>query len=84
MRPEVAFEAEEYVGVAPFTVSFKDKTDPAFEPTSWLWSFGDRTSSFEQHPVHTYTEPGMYTVTLEVKNKEGISQNIRVVYVIVT
>jgi PKD repeat protein len=81
---EVVFEAEEYVGSAPFTVSFKDLTDPAFGPISWLWNFGDTSSSFEQHPEHTYEKPGMYTVTLEVKNKEGISQKIRVVYITVT
>jgi PKD repeat protein len=81
---EVDFEATEYVGVAPFTVSFKDTTDPAFEATSWLWNFGDRSSSFKQNPVHTYEKPGMYTVTLEVKNNAGITQKIKVVYVIVT
>jgi PKD repeat protein len=82
--PEASLEALEYVGIAPLTVSFNDKIDSAFEPASWLWNFGDGSSSFEQHPVHVYNEPGMYTATLEVKNKEGISQKMRVVHVIVT
>jgi PKD repeat protein len=81
---EVAFEPEEYVGPAPLRISFKDKTDLVFEPTSWLWNFGDGSNSFEQNPIHTYEKPGMYTVALEAKNKEGVSQKSRVVYITVT
>ncbi|MDR2855640.1 MAG: PKD domain-containing protein, partial [Methanomicrobiales archaeon] len=77
----VVFEYEEHIEAAPFTISFNDKTDPVLEPTSWLWNFGDGSTSFKQNPVHTYSEPGMYTVTMEVKNKEGIHQKIEVVYV---
>lgn len=35
-------------------------------PDSWLWDFGDGTTSTEQHPTHAYPEPGLYTVTLTV------------------
>jgi PKD repeat protein len=40
-------------------------------PTSWNWDFGDGTTSTEQNPVHTYTESGLYTVTLEACNVLG-------------
>ena len=34
---------------------------------SWHWHFGDQTAdSTEQNPIHTYTQPGTYTVTLTV------------------
>ncbi len=42
----------------------------AFDNTSasaggtWLWDFGDGTTSTEFEPVHTYTTPGDYTVSL--------------------
>jgi hypothetical protein len=32
--------------------------------TSWLWQFGDGTSSTARHPVHTYAQPGDYAVSL--------------------
>lgn len=33
---------------------------------SWSWDFGDGATSTEQNPFHTYTEPGVYTVTLSI------------------
>lgn len=37
--------------------------------TSYLWDFGDQTTSTERHPnPHTYTEDGVYTVTLITQN----------------
>ncbi len=41
--------------------------------TSWLWNFGDGTTSTEQNPSHTYTSAGTYTVTLTVDN--GTTEN---------
>lgn len=33
---------------------------------SWEWQFGDGTSSTEQNPYHTYSQPGVYTVSLTI------------------
>jgi len=34
---------------------------------TWHWNFGDQTAdSNMQNPIHTYTEPGVYTATLTV------------------
>jgi PKD repeat protein len=46
-------------------------TEIAFVSTSplaeeWAWDFGDGTTSTDPAPVHTYTLPGVYTVTLVV------------------
>jgi subtilisin family serine protease len=35
---------------------------------SWVWDFGDNTGSSEQNPVHQYTQPGLYNVTLTVND----------------
>ncbi len=35
------------------------------------WDFGDGTTSTEQSPSHSYTDPGVYTVTLTVSNECG-------------
>ena len=39
--------------------------------TSWLWDFGDGTTSNQQNPTHEYTQLGTYTVKLTVKNAAG-------------
>lgn len=39
--------------------------------TSWLWNFGDGTTSTEQNPSHTYTSAGTYTVNLTLTSSSG-------------
>jgi PKD repeat protein len=40
--------------------------------TSWLWNFGDGSpNSALQNPVHNYTTPGTYTITLTVTTVSG-------------
>jgi PKD repeat protein len=40
---------------------------------SWNWDFGDGTTSTRQHPTHTYSTEGTYTVSLTVTGKLGLS-----------
>ena len=42
--------------------------------TSILWDFGDGTNSAEANPVHQYTAPGVYTVTLTVEYESGCTK----------
>jgi PKD repeat protein len=44
------------------TVSFLDQSTGGVN--SWLWSFGDGSSSSVQNPTKQYAAPGSYTVTL--------------------
>jgi len=37
--------------------------------TSWSWDFGDKTTSNQASPVHTYKAKGLYTVTLRAYNQ---------------
>jgi len=56
-----------------FDVSFTDASGgcPA---TLWQWDFGDLTTSTAQDPpVHSYTAPGTYTVTMRATNSFGYS-----------
>lgn len=58
-------------------VCFQDKTRG--EVTSWLWDFGDGTTSTEQNPVHIYESDGThYVVTLFVEGPAGKSQCCKV------
>jgi beta propeller repeat protein len=36
--------------------------------THWSWNFGDGTTSSDQNPVHAFTSPGTFPVTLTVSN----------------
>ena len=42
---------------------------------SWIWDFGDGSISYEKNPVHKYSKPGKYNVTLTVKDDEGGKAN---------
>ena len=56
----------EILAIDEQTVTFANHSRYA---TSWLWDFGDNTTSTERHPApHTYAEPGIYTVTLTTEN----------------
>jgi PKD repeat protein len=55
-----------------FIASFTDTSTG--EPTSWLWSFGDGSTSTLQNPGHNYAAAGDYTVTLVATNRFGDSE----------
>ena len=40
-------------------------------PVTYAWDFGDGTVSTGLNPIHTYTQPGGYTVTLTVTDAHG-------------
>ncbi|MFA7138876.1 MAG: T9SS type A sorting domain-containing protein [Bacteroidales bacterium] len=42
--------------------------------TSYLWDFGDGTTSDKVHPSHQYTGPGAFEVTLTAENPNGYSE----------
>ena len=77
--PVVQFTADVTSGYGPLSVQFTDQSSGA---TSWSWSFGDGTSnSTEQHPVHTFSAGGPYTVTLTATNKNGSDTIQKVGYI---
>lgn len=48
------------------SVSFTGSATGGCTPYSWSWGFGDGGTSSQQNPSHTYSSPGVYTVTLTV------------------
>lgn len=42
------------------------------EPLAYEWDFGDGNTGFGSTPIHTYDEPGDYTVTLTVTEQGGV------------
>ena len=56
-------------GVQPLTVNFSNTSTG--DNLSWLWNFGDGTTSTQQSPTHTYQAVGNYTVALTTTNNYG-------------
>jgi PKD repeat protein len=67
--PTADFSATPESGAAPLDVSFSDLSTEL--PTGWSWNFGDGGSSSLQHPMHQYSVPGDYTVSLTATNPNG-------------
>jgi hypothetical protein len=65
IRPVASFSADTLTACAPSDIHFIDSSSNA---DTWLWDFGDGTTSNEQNPVHTYRKIGSYTVSLTVTN----------------
>ncbi|MDD1719366.1 MAG: PKD domain-containing protein [Methanoregulaceae archaeon] len=86
-RPEPAFPDADFNGTprsgsAPLTVQFNDLSTG--NPTMWDWDFGDgQPNSTDKNPIHTYDNPGNYTVTLTASNSVGTDTERKVDYIIV-
>jgi PKD repeat protein len=66
-----AFTASPLSGAAPLQVSF---TDTSFGTiTNYSWTFGDGNMSSAVSPVYTYSNAGVYSVTLTVSGPLGSS-----------
>jgi gliding motility-associated-like protein len=84
--PTASFTANITTGCVPVNIQFTDKsTSTTGSIVSWLWDFGDGSTSTAQNPSHAYNNTGFYNVYLTVtsssgcKNTVGINRYIRIV-----
>ena len=63
-----------YSGVG-LTVNFTDISTNT--PTFWGWDFGDGTSSFDQNPVHSFGNSGVFEVCLTAGNMAGTDESCK-------
>lgn len=75
------FSATPTSGIVPLVVVFQDLSSGPV--TSWQWDFGDKNTSSERNPQHTYTMPGVYTVKLTVGGASGSNSKTRTGYITV-
>ena len=68
LRPTASFVVSSSAIRAGDSVTF---TDQSVNAASWLWNFGDGTSSTAKNPVHSYTTTGSFGVSLTIKNATG-------------
>ncbi|MGQ9908854.1 MAG: PKD domain-containing protein [Candidatus Flexifilum sp.] len=70
-RPIAAFSSNPTTGQAPLTVTFFNQS--VGDITGYNWNFGDGSSSADRDPIHVFTAPGIYNVTLTVIGPGGTS-----------
>ncbi len=78
--PVPDFSASPTMGAEPLAVQFTNLSQNA---SSYLWTFGDGSSSTAVSPAHTYQNSGVYTVTLRATNPGGSVDLIRSSYITV-
>lgn len=77
--PVAAFNASTLTPQINESVGFTDTSTNG--PTSWVWNFGDGTTSTSQNPSKAWTTTGAKTVTLTVTNAQGTNQTSKTITV---
>jgi len=67
--PEADFQTPSNIIYTDEPIQFIDKSTFT---QNWTWHFGDKKFSTDQHPVHAYSVPGEYTVTLSINDNSSI------------
>lgn len=73
------FSGTPRIGEAPLEASFSSN---GLDLNNWSWNFGDGGSSADQNPIHSYTAPGVYDVSLAVAGPAGTDSLFEPAYVI--
>jgi PKD repeat protein len=68
-------------GVAPLSIAFTNLSSGA---TNYSWDFGDSNSSAATNPGNTYSNAGIYTVSLTAVGPGGTNILVQTNYVVVT
>ena len=77
-QPTIQISSDDDAVCAPGSIQFTDGSisgnldDPI---TSWLWTFGDGTTSTDPNPSHAFNNVGTYNVTLSVSTDGGCTSN---------
>ncbi|MEW5796844.1 MAG: PKD domain-containing protein [Candidatus Zixiibacteriota bacterium] len=57
------------LGATPLTVDFVATTHK--DPIAWSWDFGDGGGASVQSPSHTYSNPGLHSVTVDMQTSSS-------------
>lgn len=57
------------------TIQFNDGALSSSNVLSWHWNFGDGGTSNDQNPIHSFTQPGTYTVKQYIVGNDGCSSD---------
>jgi len=71
--------ADPFAGGAPMKVNFEAKPFNQTGDVKYFWRFDDGTTSREQNPSHSFTQPGTYSVYLDSRDESGSRDRITLV-----
>ncbi len=71
--PYADFTADKRIAYTGQSINF---TDVSYKSSSWLWDFGDGTTSTAKNPTKVYSTDGLYNITLQI-NGNGSLQKIK-------
>jgi PKD repeat protein len=77
--PVAAFSGTPLNGCAPLEVAFTDESVGGI--ITWAWDFGDGETDTIPNPIHTFTDAGLFTVSLTVTGPGGSDTTVMEDYV---
>lgn len=60
-----------YRGCAPYTTKLSAPVDSPEPVVSYLWNFGDSTTSTQETPTHIWNKQGSYSISVTIKTVKG-------------
>jgi len=79
------FSADPLLGLLPVDIQFTDLSTGEFDIIVWEWDFdNDGTiDSYDQNPTYTYSNAGIYTISLTVYDNVSVDTETKINYIIV-
>ena len=82
LEPTASFRAPSTANVGEGIRFVDESTDPEGGPLTYLWNFGDGSTSTARNPIHEYDTPEAVIVTLLVTDDEGATHTATLTIVI--
>jgi len=82
VEPTAGFRAPSTVNVGDGVRFVDESTDPEGGPLTYLWNFGDGSTSTAKNPIHEYTTPEAVLVSLLITDDEGATHTATLTIVI--
>ena len=76
IRPRIIIPSLPTEGCIPYTINPTANVTTLDAVTSYLWDFGDGTTSPLENPTHTYNNQGTYTVKLFITTSSGCTDSL--------
>ncbi len=75
--PVINFTQSTAAGCFPLKINFTNQTTAGSGTvSSYLWDFGDGTTSTQQHPEHIYNSTGEFNISLQAVNSHGCTSSV--------